>query len=158
MASPACGSCCPASAGDTGPLQGDAAALDPASRQGKIKAEMKKKRKRTMKREREGCPLSQGSISGWLATPWGSHPNPGCGEGSPAPARNAGGQQKEKHPDKSTAATAQPKTHAGGLWGWTGQGWDAVPCLRESMVPQTCLSPQKISTCPRCSSSIFSLG
>lgn len=106
MASPAHGTSCPASAGGQGPPPrgcsspgrgGEAA--EPASGQGKIKAERKKK-KRKKKREREGFPLSQGGISvlaGHAA---------GCGVPTQTLGRgrrgllpgSAGKQQKEKHP------------------------------------------------------------
>lgn len=119
--------------GGTDPSKGSAEPMpSPTPRQGKIKAEMKKKKKRKKKKEREGFPLSQGGISAPAghATSWGcgtlgSHPNPG----SPAQVyrKATKGKAPQINPNWQRFCP-KGKTRAGGLQGWDGWGWDAVPC------------------------------
>lgn len=131
MASPARGTSCPASAGGQGPPPrgcsspgrgGEAA--EPASGQGKIKAERKKK-KRKKKREREGFPLSQGGISVLAGHAAGFPPKPwGGGGGVSCPAVQEGNKRKSI-PNKSKPAKAQPKrenTH----WELEGLAWPGL--------------------------------
>lgn len=127
---------------------------EPASRQGKIKAEKMKKKKRKKKREREGSPLSQGGN----AAPAGHAAGSGCGMQDSGCTRNPWGggvscpglqegNKRKSIPNKSNWAK-----------GWGSQRWDTVPCPSGTAMPWTCLSPRrKISTSPHRSPPIFSL-
>lgn len=155
------GTSCPASAGGgtRTPSKGiqqpqNGGSAEPASRQGKIKAEKMKKKKRKKKREREGSPLSQGGNaapaghaagSGCGMRDLGCTPNP-WGGGVSCPGLQEGNKRKSI-PNKSNWAK-----------GWGSRRWDTVPCPSGTTMPWTCLSPRgKISTSPHRNPPIFSL-
>lgn len=101
----------------------------PASQERNIKAEKMKKKKRTMKRESEGFPLSQGGVLGLAGHAvgsgcgmQGSHPNPGVS----CPGVQEGNEGKSI-PNKPKLAKTQPKrenTH----WALVGMGQPEQGC------------------------------
>lgn len=111
------------------------------------KAEKMMKKKRTMKRERDRVPLSQGGIlalaghaMGWGCGMQCSHPNPGIS----CPDVQEGNKGKSI-PNKPKLPKTRPKRE-NTPWALLGMGQpvqDAVPCPLQTRMSWTCLSPRR---------------